>query len=249
MANRLTGKIVLVTGAASGLGEAQARVFAREGAKVMLADISTAGADAAAKIRDEGGSADFVQLDVSKLESWKDAVSAAVQTFGGLTSLSNTAGIIHYAGVEEETMDGWNRIISVNQTGVLLGMQAALPELVKSGNGAIVNVSSLIALIAAPGSISYGATKSAVRMMSRIAAMEYVKKGVRVNTIVPGPMRTPITADVPPDILEADIAKIPMGSPGDPEDIAYAAVYLLSNESKYVTGAELVVDGGWSVSA
>ncbi|AGH51633.1 2,5-dichloro-2,5-cyclohexadiene-1,4-diol dehydrogenase LinX (plasmid) [Sphingomonas sp. MM-1] len=155
MANRLTGKIVLVTGAASGLGEAQARVFAREGAKVMLADISTAGADAAAKIRDEGGSADFVQLDVSKLESWKDAVSAAVQTFGGLTSLSNTAGIIHYAGVEEETMDGWNRIISVNQTGVLLGMQAALPELVKSGNGAIVNVSSLIALIAAPGSISY----------------------------------------------------------------------------------------------
>lgn len=128
-------------------------------------------------------------------------------------------------------------------------MQAALPELVKSGNGAIVNVSSLIALIAAPGSISYGATKSAVRMMSRIAAMEYVKKGVRVNTIVPGPMRTPITADVPPDILEAQIAKIPMGSLGDPEDIAYAAVYLLSNESKYVTGAELVVDGGWSVSA
>ncbi|AJA09503.1 2,5-dichloro-2,5-cyclohexadiene-1,4-dioldehydrogenase [Sphingopyxis fribergensis] len=249
MTDRLKDKVVLVTGAASGLGAAQARVFAREGARVMLADISERGAENAAAIQADGGKADFVRLDVSDGDSWKAAVSATLAAFGSLTSLSNTAGIIHYAGVEDETIEGWNRIIAINQTGVLLGMQAALPALVASGNGAIVNVSSLIALIAAPAAISYSASKSALRMMSRVTAMEYVRKGVRVNTIMPGPMKTPITADVPPDILAQQVAKIPMGDLGEPEDIAYAATYLLSNEAKYVTGAELVVDGGWSVSA
>src|SRR3546814_7074461 len=116
----------------------------------MLADISDRGADNAAAIQADGGKAEFVRLDVSDSESWKAAVAATLAAFGSLTSLSNTAGIIHYAGVEDETIEGWNRIIAINQTGVLLGMQAALPALVASGNGAIVNVSSLIALIAAP---------------------------------------------------------------------------------------------------
>lgn len=248
--SRLEGKVAIVTGAASGLGRAQAEVFAREGARVMLADISEAGAAVADEIMASGGKAAFNRLDVTSAESWAETVSRTVERFGGLTSLSNTAGIIHYAGIEEESLAGWNRIISVNQTGVLLGMQAVLPELVRHGRGsAIVNVSSLIALLAAPASISYGATKSAVRMMTRIAAMEYVAKGIRVNTVIPGPMNTPIVADVPADILAQQTAKIPMGALGDPEDIAYAAVYLLSDESKYVTGAELVVDGGWSASA
>ncbi|WP_420144675.1 SDR family NAD(P)-dependent oxidoreductase [Sphingobium sp.] len=250
MTGRLKGKVAIVTGAASGLGAAQAKILAQEGASVMLADISEAGAASADAIREAGGQAEFCRLDVSNADNWKQVVARTVERFGKLTSLSNTAGIIHYAGIEDESVEGWNRVISVNQTGVLFGMQAALPELVKHGRGsAIVNVSSLIAMLAAPASIAYGATKSAVRMMTRIAAMEYVGKGIRVNTIIPGPMNTPITANVPPDILKAQTAKIPMGALGDPEDIAYAAVYLLSDESKYVTGTEIIVDGGWSASA
>src|SRR3546814_6190909 len=249
MTDRLKDKVVIVTGAASGLGAAQARVFAREGAKVMLADISDRGADNAAAIQADGGKAEFVRLDVSDSESWKAAVAATLAAFGSLTSLSNTAGIIHYAGVEDETIEGWNRIIAINQTGVLLGMQAALPALVASGNGAIVNVSSLIALIAAPAAISYSASKSALRMMSRVTAMEYVKKGVRVNTIVPGAMQTPMQANVTAEADAWQRSKLPMGDLGEPEAIAYGATSLLYDEAKYVTGAELVVDGGLSVSA
>ena len=178
-------------------------------------------------------------------ESWKAAVARAVSEFGGLTTLVNNAGIFHPGGVVTETREGWDRMIAVNQTGVFLGMRTAAPELLKSGNAAIVNISSLYGLIGSPDALSYHASKAAVRVMSKGAALEFAKQGIRVNTIFPGQIRTPILGDITPEQDAAIKASIPMGNVGEPEDIAYGSLYLASDEAKYVTGAELWIDGGW----
>ena len=246
MANRLAGKVALISGGASGLGAAQARLFADEGARVMVGDLQEVlGAEIAASIEKEGGTARFVRLDVTDRESWAAAVAEAVSAFGTLTTLVNNAGIFHPGGVESETPEGWNRMIAVNQTGVFLGMKAAVPELLKSGNAAIVNISSLYGLIGSPNAISYHASKAAVRVMSKGAALEFAKRGIRVNTIFPGQIRTPILGDITPEQDAAIKASIPMGDVGEPIDIAYGSLYLASDEAKYVSGAELWIDGAW----
>lgn len=246
MANRMAGKIALVSGGASGLGAAQATLFAREGAKVVIGDLQEElGAKTVAAITAEGGEARFVRLDVTNRASWDAAVAYAVKEFGGLTTLVNNAGIFHPGGVETETEEGWAKMIAVNQTGVFLGMKAAVPELLKSGNGAIVNISSLFGLIGSPDALSYHATKAAVRVMSKGTALEFAKRGIRVNTIFPGQIRTPILADITPEQDAAIKAMIPMGEVGDPMDIAHGSLYLASDEAKYVSGAELWIDGGW----
>ncbi len=245
---RLEGKVALISGGASGIGAAHVRLFAREGAKVVSGDIQEeAGRRVVAEANDAGGEAIFVRLDVTSTESWTAAVAAAVARFGGLTTLVNNAGIYHPGGVSEETDAGWQRMIAINQTGVWYGMRAALPELVKSGNAAVVNISSLFGMVGSPGSFSYHATKAAVRLMSKSAALEHVKQGVRVNTILPGQIRTPILGDLTPEMDAAIKASIPMGRMGEPEDVAWGSVYLCSDEAKYITGAELVIDAGWSV--
>lgn len=246
MADRLAGKVALISGGASGLGAAQATLFAREGAMVMIGDLQEElGEQTASAIADDGGQARFVRLDVTDSESWKAAVADTVSAFGGLTTLVNNAGIFHPGGIEAETEEGWARMVAVNQTGVFLGMKIAVPELLKSGNAAIVNISSLFGLIGSPDAISYHASKGAVRVMSKGAALEFVKRGIRVNTIFPGQIETPILGDITPEQDAAIKAMIPMGDTGDPMDIAYASLYLASDEAKYVTGAELWVDGGW----
>lgn len=243
---RLAGKIALISGAASGLGAGQARLFAREGAAVVVGDLQEdLGAKVVAKITAAGGKAVFQRLDVTSEESWKAAVARAVSEFGGLTTLVNNAGIFHPGGVVTETREGWDRMIAVNQTGVFLGMRTAAPELLKSGNAAIVNISSLYGLIGSPDALSYHASKAAVRVMSKGAALEFAKQGIRVNTIFPGQIRTPILGDITPEQDAAIKASIPMGNVGEPEDIAYGSLYLASDEAKYVTGAELWIDGGW----
>lgn len=245
---RLNGKVALVSGGASGIGAAHVRLFAREGARVVSGDIQEdLGARVAAEANEAGGEVIFVRLDVTSGESWAAAVAAAVSRFGTLTTLVNNAGIYHPGGVTEETDEGWQRMIAINQTGVWYGMRAAMPELAKSGNGAVVNISSLYGMVGSPGSLSYHATKAAVRLMSKSAALEFVTQGVRVNTILPGQIRTPILGDLTPEMDAAIKAAIPMGRMGDPEDIAYGSVYLCSDEAKYVTGAELVIDAGWSI--
>jgi NAD(P)-dependent dehydrogenase (short-subunit alcohol dehydrogenase family) len=245
---RLDGKVALVSGGASGIGAAHVRLFAREGAKVVSGDIQEdLGARVAAEANDAGGQVTFVRLDVTSADSWAAAVASAVSRFGALTTLVNNAGIYHPGGVTEETDEGWQRMIAINQTGVWYGMRAAMPELAKSGNGAVVNISSLYGMVGSPGSLSYHATKAAVRLMSKSAALEFVQQGVRVNTILPGQIRTPILGDLTPEMDAAIKAAIPMGRMGDPEDIAYGSVYLCSDEAKYVTGAELVIDAGWSI--
>ncbi len=242
----MAGKIALVSGGASGLGAAQAALYAREGARVVIGDLQEEmGEQTAAAISAEGGEARFVRLDVTSKASWDAAVADAVATFGGLTTLVNNAGIFHPGGVETETEEGWARMVGINQTGVFLGMKAAVPELLKSGNAAIVNISSLFGLIGSPDALSYHASKGAVRVMSKAAALEFCKRGIRVNTIFPGQIRTPILGDITPEQDAAIKAMIPMGLVGDPMDIAHGSLYLASDEAKYVTGAELWIDGGW----
>lgn len=252
---RLAGKVALVSGGASGIGAAHVRIFASEGAQVVFGDLQTELGERLAEevrdteaVRDAGGDAMFVPLDVTNEDDWKTAVDAAVSRYGKLTTLVNNAGIYHPGGIETETRDGWEQMVAVNQTGVWLGMRAAMPELLKSGNAAIVNISSLFGLIGSPGSISYHATKGAVRLMTKSAALEYVKRGVRANSIHPGQIQTPILGNVPPE-RDADIKRaIPSGERGRPEDIAYGSLYLCSDEAAYVTGIELPIDAGWSAA-
>ena len=246
MAGRMIGKVALISGGASGLGAAQAILFAREGAKVVIGDLQQElGLEVVQKIQNDGGDAAFVHLDVTRLASWADAVQTAVKRFEKLTTLINNAGIFHNGGVETESEAGWSRIIAVNQTGVFLGMKAGVPELLKSGNGAIVNISSMYGLIGSPDALSYHASKGAVRVMGKATALEFARKGIRVNTIFPGQIRTPILKDVSPEQDAAIRAAIPMGVIGDPADIAHGSLYLASDDAKYVTGAELWIDGGW----
>ena len=246
MANRLAGKSALISGGASGLGEAQAVLYAREGASVLIGDVQAdKGRSVVAAIEAEGGTAGFVELDVTSMASWDAAVAEALARFGKLTTLVNNAGIFHPGGIVDESEAGWDRMVAVNQTGVFLGMKAAVPALLASGNAAIVNVSSLYGLIGSPNAISYHASKAAVRIMGKAGALEFAKQGIRVNTIFPGQIKTPILGDIMPEQDAAIKASIPMGVVGDPTDIAYASLYLASDEAKYVSGAELWVDGAW----
>ena len=246
MAGRLDGKVVLVSGGASGIGAAHVRVFAAEGAKVMVADVQEdKGGEVADSVNTDGGVAVFVRLDVSRADDWQNAVNAAISRFGKLTTLINNAGVYWPGGVEEETPEKWKKMVAINQTGVWLGMKTAVPALRDSGNGAIVNISSLYGLIGSPGSISYHATKGAVRIMTKAAALEYVRPGIRVNSIHPGQIDTPILAGLTPEQNAQIQEATPMGRLGRPEEIACGSLYLCSDEASYTTGIELVIDGGW----
>ena len=246
MGGRLEGKVALISGGASGIGEAQAMLYAREGAMVLIGDLQESlGAAVVAKIVEAGGNAALTRLDVTDLGSWQAAVALTVATFGKLTTLVNNAGIFHPGGILDESPEGWARMVAVNQTGVFYGMKAAAPELVKAGKASIVNISSLYGLIGSPGAISYHASKAAVRVMGKGAALEFVKQGVRVNTIFPGQIRTPILGDITPEQDAAIKASIPMGEVGEPMDVAHASLFLASDEARYITGADLWVDGGW----
>ncbi len=243
---RLEGKVALISGAASGLGEAQAILYAREGAKVVVGDIQDdLGRNVVERILSDGGKATYTHLDVTDQESWTVAVTVAVESFGKLTTLVNNAGIFHPGGVESESPEGWARMLAVNQTGPFYGMKAAVPRLLESGNAAIVNISSLYGLIGSPDAIGYHASKAAVRVMSKGAALEFARKGIRVNTIFPGQIRTPILGDITPEQDKAIKSSIPMGDVGEPMDVAYGSLFLASDEAKYISGAELWIDGGW----
>lgn len=246
MTGRLAGKVALISGGASGIGAAHVRVFAAEGAKVVAGDIQEAQGKAVVDaVNKSGGAAIFVRLDVTKEQDWLNAVYTAESHFGKLTTLINNAGIYWPQGIEAETVDGWNKMVAVNQTGVWLGMKAAVPAMRNAGGGAIVNISSLYGLIGSPSSITYHATKGAVRLMTKAAALEYARQGIRANSIHPGQIDTPILAGLTPE-QDAQIKEMtPLGRMGRPEEIAYGSLYLCSDEAAFVTGSELVIDGGW----
>jgi NAD(P)-dependent dehydrogenase (short-subunit alcohol dehydrogenase family) len=248
MAGRLDGKVAIITGAARGIGKGLAEVFTAEDASVVLADVlSDQGEEVAAQLRDQGHDAVFQALDVSREADWAAAIEAAVVRFGKLTTLVNNAAIFSNLGVDELSLDEWNRVIGVNLTGPFLGMKAALPELEKSGNGAIVNIASLYAIIATDGFAAYHSSKSGVRMLSKATALRYATRGVRVNTILPGNVETPAAATLTEEENAAILKLVPMGVRGQPADIAHGAAYLASDQARYVTGSELVIDGGWSL--
>jgi NAD(P)-dependent dehydrogenase (short-subunit alcohol dehydrogenase family) len=252
---KLDGKVAIITGGGSGFGEATALLWAKEGAKVVIADWVAEGGEATVrKIKAAGGEAIFVKVDVSKTEDVKKMVNTAVDTYGKLDILFNNAGIqwgpkgpISYnlADYPEEEAD---RVIAVNFKGVYLGMKYAIPKMIEAGGGSIISTASTCVFNACQGSAVYSGTKGAVYSLSKTVAMEYVQMGIRCNTIGPGPGRTPLHKDfikANPEAWKTIESAIPMQRATEPEDVANAALFLASDESKYITGQNIMVDGGW----
>ncbi|MGE0223116.1 MAG: glucose 1-dehydrogenase [Acetobacteraceae bacterium] len=241
---RLAGKVAIVTGAASGMGAAIARVFAREGAKVVVADVlDEEGAKVAAEI---GAAACFERLDVTDEAGWEAVIAATLSRFGKLDILVNNAGISGNSTADLYSTEAWHRIISINATGVFLGAKHAVKAMSGKG-GAIVNMSSINGFVASEGAhMAYHASKGGVRMMTKVIAVQHAKDGIRCNSVHPGtmpPMRTAIRSRDP--VVRAERMKtIPMGRAGEVDEVANAVLFLASDEASYITGTELVVDGG-----
>ena len=244
---RLDGKVALITGAARGMGAAEARLFAGEGARVCLTDmLEEEGRRVEAEIAEADGECFFLPLDVTSEEEWTAVVDRVVARFGRLDVLVNNAGIFHYATLEQETEDDWHRVMDVNAKGVFLGMRAVLDVMRRNGGGSIVNISSSAGMVGSHRSTAYNASKGAVRLLTKSAAVQCAKEGIRVNSVHPGAVITGMTpfAFPNPGELEARIPEIPVGRAAQPEEIAYGVLFLASDESSYMTGSELVIDGG-----
>jgi len=235
---RLKGKVVLITGAASGIGHAVAELFFKEGATVFASDIASPKPAYSAGIN-------ALKLDVTSEDDWAKAVGKGVKKHGRLDVLINNAGIIAYEPLHELDMKNWMKMIAVDQTGVFLGMREVVRVMRKQKSGSIVNISSIWGSAAVSGAHSYHAAKGAVRCMSKNAAMTYVAEGIRVNSVHPGFIDTPLTQAQAPELNESVIAATPMKRGGKPIEIAYGCLFLASDESSYVTGTELVIDGGY----
>ena len=244
---RLEGKVALISGGARGQGAVEAKLFASEGASVVIADIlDDEGRQVEAEIAESGGSATYVHLDVTSESQWTDAVSAAVERYGKLDILVNNAGILIRAGVEDTTEEDWDRIMDINAKGVFLGTKAAIPAMREAGGGSIINISSVAGLQGSPGSAAYSSTKGAVRILTKSTAIQYALEGIRCNSVHPGLIYTDMTKDTldTPEGERDWRARVPIGRIGVSEDVAKGVMFLASDESSYMTGSELVIDGG-----
>lgn len=234
---RVDGRVALISGGARGMGAEHARVLAAEGAAVVIADVLDD--DGAAVAEAIGDQATYVHLDVTDEHSWARAVQATVERYGSLSVLVNNAGIVNGNLIHQYEVAEWRAILDVNLTGTFLGIRAGVTAMAASGGGSIVNVSSVEGFRGSPGLHGYTATKFAVRGLSKSAALELAPKNIRVNSIHPGFIRTPMTAGSPEDFLS-----IPMGRGADPAEVSAMVLFLASDESSYCTGSEFVVDGG-----
>jgi NAD(P)-dependent dehydrogenase (short-subunit alcohol dehydrogenase family) len=253
MAGRVDGKVALVTGGASGLGAESCRRLAREGASVVLTDLA---ADAGQAVADEiGGKTLFLTQDVTDEARWAEVVQAVIDRFGRLDVLVNSAGV--GSGLQpilEATYEGWRRIIDINLDGTFLGLRAVAPSMVAAGRGSIINLSSILGKVGQPGAAAYCASKGGVLMLTKAAALELAPLGVRVNSVHPGYIETPMVVNAlrqsenENELRDMIISRHALGRLGIPREIADAIVFLASDESSFMTGSELVVDGGYTAA-
>ncbi|WP_421845391.1 glucose 1-dehydrogenase [Mycobacterium sp.] len=237
MAGRLAGKVALISGGARGMGAAHMRALADEGAMVVAGDVlDDEGAALTAELNE---SALYVHLDVTDPGDWEGAVVSTVERFGRLDVLINNAGILNYGPLEDFDIAEWHRIIEINLTGVFLGMRAVIKAMDATGGGSIINISSIDGLNGSPGAVGYVASKWGVRGLTKCAALELASRNIRVNSVHPGLIRTPMIDGFPEDVFN-----IPMRRAGDPMEVSKMVVYLASDDSAYSTGSEFVVDGG-----
>ncbi len=257
---RLEGKVALISGGARGQGAAEARLFVGEGAAVVIADIlDEDGIKLEAELRELGANASFVHLDVTDADQWQQAVEETVNRYGKLDILVNNAGIagMQVSGLDAPKIDGvdagvWDRIMEVNAKGVFLGTRAAIPAIRDAGGGSIVNISSIAGLVGLPlargASAAYGSSKGAVRLLTKATAVQYAADRIRCNSVHPGYIDTAMTERISsqPAIRAELIGRTPLGRIGTVDDIAYGVLFLASEESSFMTGSELVIDGGWT---
>jgi cyclopentanol dehydrogenase len=254
---QLEGKVAFISGGARGMGAAEARLFAKEGAKVAIGDVlETEGRQVEAEIVEAGGEALFIRLDVTIEEDWRKAIQATVRRFGKLNVLVNNAGVGSPRTTEGEpirlegtTREQWDHVLDVNAKGVFLGTKYAIPEMHKAGRGSIINISSIYGMVGSgSGASSYHASKGAVRSFTKAAALQYARDGIRVNSVHLGFIDTPMTERLRsnPQQREDLIRRTPLGRIGTPEDVAYGVLFLASEESSFMTGSELVIDGGYT---
>jgi len=247
---RVDGKIAIVTGGGLGIGRAVAEMLAAEGARVAVTDIDeAAGQETVDRITEDGHRATFFAHDVASEDDWKRVVADVQERYGKPDVLVNNAGIYRIESIPETSVDDWNHLMSINVTGVFLGLKHCLPIMEKEGHGSVINLSSVAGLVGLAGHACYGASKGAVRTLTKDAAMECAASGVRVNSVHPAYIDTQM-ADYGADVQGATKDELgamhPVGHMGEADDVAYAVLYLASDESTFVTGSELVVDGGYT---
>ena len=247
---RLDGKVAFISGGARGMGAEEARLFAQQGAKVAIGDVlEEDGRRVEAEINESGGDCLFLRLDVTSEANWQSAIAATVSRFGALHILVNNAGIGGVGGLVEDTpVEDWELVMDINAKGVFLGTKAAIPEMQAAGGGSIINISSQLGIVATDNtSPMYHASKGAVRILTKSTAIQFAPDGIRANSVHPGPVNTAMTERrrEDPEAFALMRSRIPLGRFAEPIEIANAVLYLASDESGYVTGSEVVVDGGW----
>lgn len=244
---RLNGKVALITGAARGQGECEAKLFSAEGAAVVVADVlSTLGEKVAQDISSGGGKATFVKLDVSSEKDWVLAIQHTLDKFKALNVLVNNASIYRTTTIENTSMEEWDDVISTNARGAFLGTKYVIPAMRKANGGSIINICSTTGIVGSSRGGAYGASKAAVRILTKHAAIQHASEGIRVNSISPGSIDTEMIAENigTPQGRAASIKRIPAGRIGTAEDVAYGALFLASDESSFITGSDLLIDGG-----
>ena len=237
MTDRLAGKVALVSGGARGMGASHVRSLVAEGAKVVFGDILDAEGELVAK--EVGSAARYVHLDVTEPDDWTAAVATTIAEFGGIDILVNNAGIVNFGIIEDYELSEWQRILDINLTGVFLGIRAVTRPMKEAGRGSIINISSIEGMAGTIATHGYTATKFAVRGLTKSVAMELGPSGIRVNSIHPGLIKTPMTEWVPEDIFQTALGRV-----AEPVEVSNLVVYLASDESSYSTGSEFIVDGG-----
>ena len=248
---RVQDKVCLITGGGLGMGREHAKLLAEHGGKILLTDFNDeAGQKTVAEIKAAGGDATFMHHDVSSEEDWAAVIDFAIETFGGIDVLVNNAGILLMKAVHETTTEEWDRVQNVNTRGVFFGIRAVLPAMQKRGGGSIINISSIYGIIGAPSAATYQASKGAVRLLTKSTAVDYAPFGIRVNSVHPGVIKT----DMLKVILGDDVENVPaellgttvLGRAADPKEISWGVLFLASDEASFMTGSELVIDGGYT---